>query len=104
MQVVPDVHATARWTKSRQTKFGAVLLSQGLVGVELGDVVTGHNHGDLEGTEVGVTEIVHGAAGRGVGAFAAQCVVGLGVNSINRDLNIEIVHRGETLGRFGRNA
>ena len=45
--------------------------------------------------------MVHGGANSGVGAFTAHRVVGYFVDTIKRDLNVDVVHRRQTLGGLG---
>ena len=48
--------------------------------------------------------MVHGGANSGVGAFTAHGIVGDCIDTVERDLNVDVVHRRQTLGGFGGDA
>ena len=45
--------------------------------------------------------MVHGPAGHGVAALAADGVVGGGVDAVEADLDVEVVHGGQAAGLLG---
>ena len=104
MQVVPGVDAATRRTETGEPKFCAVFVRKRFVRVDLFDIFASHDDGKLELTEVGIAQMVHGGANSGVGAFTAHRVIGYFVDTIKRDLNVDVVHRRQTLGGFGGDA
>ena len=104
MQLMPGVDAATGGTEPGETQLGAVLVRQCLVGVDLFDVLAGHDHRQLELTEIGIAQMVHGGAHPGVGALAAHGVVGVLVDTVERDLDVDVVHGGEALGVLGVDA
>ena len=104
MQLVPRVDAAARGAEAGEAQLGAVLVGQGLVGVDLVDVLAGHDHRELELRVARRLQVVHGLAHAGVGALAADEVVGLLVDAVERDLDVDVVHRRQALGVLGGDA
>src|SRR5690606_11564987 len=72
--------------------------------VELGDVLPGAHHGDLELAEAGRLEVLHGGDGGGVGALAAHRVVDVGGGAVKGDLHVDVVAGGQALGGVGLDA
>ena len=100
VQLVPGVRPTPGRTQAGDPQLGAVTVGQGLETVQLGNIVTGDHHRDLERTEVGRSQMVHGPAHGGVGTFAPHRIVGGGIGPVQAELNVEVVH-GRQLGRPG---
>ena len=47
-------------------------------------------------------EVLHRRDGGGVAALAADRIVGVGVDAVQADLHIDVVHRCEAFGGLGR--
>ncbi len=95
---MPGVGAAAGGTQSGDAQLGAVGVGERFQGVELVDVVAGDDDGDLERTEPGGGEVVHRRPGPRVRAVAADRVVGRRIDAVEADLDVEVVHRRQTLG------
>ena len=102
VQLVPGVGAATRRAQAGDAQLGAVGVGQRLEVVELVDVVAGHDDADLERAEVGVARGgPWRARGGGERAVAADGVVDVGVGAVDRDLDVEVVHRRQPAGRGG---
>ena len=69
--------------------------------VQLLHVLARHDDADFEGAEAGGGQIVHGRPGGGKGAFAADGVVAGSGGTVDADLDVEVVERGELPGPLG---
>ena len=101
---MPGVDAATRRTETGEPKFCAVFVRKRFVRVDLFDIFASHDDGKLELTEVGIAQMVHGGANSGVGAFTAHRVIGYFVDTIKRDLNVDVVHRRKALRVLGIDA
>ena len=63
--------------------------------------MTGDDDRDLERPEPGAGEMIHRAAGAGMGTRAAHGVVGRRVDAVEADLDVEVCHRCQTSRRGG---
>ena len=97
MELVPYVGAAARRPQPGQPELGPVAVGQRLELIELGDVVTGDHHRQLEAREACRRQAVHGGGGRGVGAGPAHGVVDVGSGTVEGDLHIDVVAGRQTL-------
>lgn len=104
VQVVPDVGSAAGGTQPGQTELGAVTIGEGLEPVQLGDVVAGADHGDLEGSHACGGEVLHRPQRRRVRTGAAYRVVDVGGRAVEGDLDVHVVVGGEPASRLGRDA
>ena len=104
MQFVPGVDAATRRTETRETKFCAVFVRKRFVGVDLFNVFASHNNRHFELTEVGIAQVIHCGANPFVGAFAAHGIVGDCIDAVERDLNVDVVHRRKALRVLGIDA
>ena len=101
VQVVPAVDAAAAGAQAGDPQLCAVAVGERLEPVELGHVLAGDDDADLERPEGGRGKVVHGAAGHVVAAGAAYGVVGGGIDSVEADLDVEVVHRRQPAGLLG---
>ena len=69
--------------------------------IELGDVVPGHDHGDLEAAEPGGRQAGHRRPRRPVRPAPADRVVDLFRGAIQRDLHVDVVAGGQPPGGGG---
>ena len=101
VQVVPGVGAAAAGPQAGDAQLCAIAVGECLEPVELIDVVAGDHHRDLERSvlldEPGSGEVVHCRTGRCVRPLAAHRVVGGRVETVEADLDVEVVHRREPL-------
>ena len=75
----------------------AEAVGEGEQAIELVDVVAGDHDGEFEVAHTGVGEPSCRPDRRFVGAGAAHRVVGVGIEPIDADLHVEVVHRGDPL-------
>ena len=101
---MPGVGATARRPQAGEPQLSAKSLCQGLELIELADVVAGHHHTDLELAEPSLVEVGHGGNSGVERTFSAHGVVGGGVGSVDRNLDVDIVGRGEPAGHISIDA
>jgi hypothetical protein len=98
VQLVPDVGTAAGRAQPGDAQLGAVLVGDGLELVELVDVLPGHHDRDLGMLEPGLGEVLQ-RGDRGVErARATDVVVDLGRRAVHRDLDVDVVGRGELRG------
>ncbi len=98
VEVVPRVGAAARRPQSGDAQLGAVTVGERFQVVELVDVVAGDDDGDLERAEARGGEMVHRRPGPGVGAVAADGVVGRCIDAVEAHLDVEVVHPRQAIG------
>ncbi|CAB4636620.1 unannotated protein [freshwater metagenome] len=89
---MPGVDAATRRTETRESKFCAVFVRKRFVRVDLFNVFASHYNGQLELTEVCIAQVIHCGANPFVGAFTAHCIVGDRIDTVERDLNVDVVH------------
>ena len=104
MQFVPGVDAATRRTETGEPKFCAVFVGKRFVGVDLLDVFASHNNRQLELSEICIAQVIHCGANSFVGAFAPNCVVRNRIDAVERDLNVDVVHRRKALRVLGIDA
>ena len=92
-QLGPAVRAATGRPQSGDAQLRAVRIGESLELVELPNVVAGHHDRDLEWPEPGVPERVHRPACRRVRPTAPHGVVRGGVDPVEADLHVEVVHR-----------
>ena len=95
MQRLPRVDAPARGPEPGQPQLGPVALRDVGEPIELGHVLAGHDHADLELPEVGRRQVVHGRPGGRKRSLAPHGVVGGGQGAVQADLHIDVVHGGQ---------
>ena len=78
VQRLPAVGAPTRRPEPGEPQLGPVAVGHPGEGIELGGVLSGDHHADLELSEVGRGQVVHGRPGRGKGTLTAYGVVGRG--------------------------
>ena len=98
---MPRIGTTTGWSQSRHSELGSVTVSELLERVELVDVVARHDDGDFERAEPGIGEVIHRPACGVVRADAADRIVSDRIGSIEADLDVEVIHRGETTRLVG---
>ncbi len=101
MESIPRLDAATRGSKARQAQLCAVTVGDGGELVELGDVLSGHHHADLELAEIGGGEVVHGRACRMEGPLTAHGVIGRRQGTVDADLHVDVVHPGQTTRPLG---
>ena len=100
-QLGPRVGPAARRPQPGDAQLRAVGVRQRLELVELVDVVAGHYHGDLERPEPGVAQRVHRPPRGGVRTATAHRVIRRGIDAVEADLHVEVVHRRQAVGGGG---
>ena len=100
MELVPDVGPPPRRAQPGEPELGPVPVGQRLESVELGDVLPGDHHRQLESDEAGRRHPLHGPDGGGERAGPPDRVVHLGGGAIQGDLHVDVVAGGQALGHL----
>ena len=101
MEVVPAVRTAPARAQPRDAQLSAVAVGERLERVQLGHVLAGDDHADLERAEVRFGEVVHRPAGHVVAPGATHHIVRRRVDPVEADLDVQVVHRREPTSLVG---
>jgi hypothetical protein len=96
---VPLLDGAARWTQPREAQLCTVRRCEFFKFIELLNALASHHDGDLEGSEVDLLQVVHGAARGVITSHTAHSITRDGVRTVNGNLYIEVVNAREPLRR-----